>query len=708
MATKSGISKERARRTREIETKIKVGDIVANKEEWLDINGYHIFHDKNDIYTAYDSKDREVYSVSRREDNNFVLKMNSKSNTIVSIVIDGEKPFDFEMVKPNCVLYSKAGKEITITNEVITKMVYDLESGQHFERFYNDENIVENEYNSLGELVYRETTDKHLNLQLQEDFVEKTKNYYTKQGDFYCMEFGDGRKEYNDEEDPFIIYKDGTFSYKKHKGNYTIDSNGHFICIDGDNNQIFFDTVGHKYKMIAPNGTVYNYDKNSQTTIKNGKVSYTAINHIEYDEDAYDNILNTLNGIEGYKGSVKNAYSNILNAVSNFPDTYSCHVTDVIDNVDNHITLIDSLKESINYSLLTYQACDNDLKECLDALIDDLFDESKVGLARIFKREINGSIEDRDNDNILEYKKETNFNTLTQRAIPKSYYVDKNGNKIYLSKNGKIFALDGKETQISYSNEIFNLTSDKDGVLKLTDKDGNSLNVFGDYNIDSVQYGSNQMQVEYSYNDNNIMDMLNKYYPTSTMEEKVALLSKITYKGCGYAAITNLIFKEFEGNENAFYKAYGFPMYDVRKVSEDGYFVDYNYEAVMVDLFCNTNDPNRIGNINYLIQNGSGVNKKEIERIYKYLKNTKGVTLGNKIGAEYIVTDRGYSLYADDGEKIKQAGDSVGHMMIITAYDSNGNKYVSSWGRKCIYKKSNDDEYIERFNNIWKSVMNND
>lgn len=681
---------------------------MANKEEWLDINGYHIFHDKNDIYTAYDSKDREIYSVSRREDNNFVLKMNSKSNTIVSIVIDGEKPFDFEMVKPNCVLYSRAGKEFTITNEVITKMVYDLEGGQHFERFYNDENIVENEYNSLGELVYRETTDKHLNLQLQEDFVEKTKNYYTKQGDFYCMEFGDGRKEYCDEEDPFIVYKDGTFSYKGHKGNYTVDDNGHYICVDEDNNKMFFDTVGHKYKMIAPNGTVYNYDKNSQTTIKNGKVSYTAINHIEYDEDAYDNILNTLNGIIGYRGTIKSAYSNVLNTVNSFPDTYSCNTDDIINNIDNHITLIDSLKESVNYSLLTYQACDNGLKDCLNVLIDDLFNENEIGLATIFKREINSSIEDRDNDNIMEYKKETNFNTLAQRAIPKSYYVDKNGNKIYLSKNGKILALEGGETQISYSDEMFNLTRDKDGILRLIDKNGDSINIFGDYNIDSSQYGSNQMLVEYSYNDNNIMDMLNKYYPTATMEEKVALLSRITNKGCGYAAITNLIFKEFEGNEKGFYEAYGFPMYDVMRVSKDIYYVDYNYEPVIVDLFCKANDPVGMRNIDYLMQNGEGVNKEKITRIYNYLKDTKGVTLGNVIGAENIIGDRGYCLRNLDGEIVEYHSDGAGHIMVVTGYDEDGNPYVSSWGKKFTHIKTLDEKYADNYENIWKGLMNND
>ena len=682
---------------------------MASNDEWINVNNYWIFHDENDVYTAYGEESKVMYSVSRREDNNFVLKLYSKCDTAVPIIIDGEKPFNFEMMKPDCVIHSRSGKEITLKDFAVTKMVYDVENGEHIERLYNDENIVESWYDSSGKIIYRETDDNHLNVQLQEDFINKTTSYYSKDGNLYCVEYEDGRKEYSYDEDPFIIYKDGTFSYKKSKGNYTIDSNNNFICVDEDNNQIFLDSVGHKYKEITANGTVYDYDKNSQATIRNGKVSYTTINHIEYDEEAYDNILNSLNNVESsYSSTIESAYSNISDTVGSFPDSCSFNVMDIANGIRGHITLVNSLKESINYSLLAYQATESDLKDALNILIDDLFGESEIGLATIFKREIYNTIEDRDNDKIMEYKKGTNFNTLTRRAIPASSYVDQNGNTIYLNKNSIIIGIDGNSTQISFSNTIFNLSSGEDGILKLTDKDGKSLNIFGDYNIDSSQYGSNQMHVEYAYNDDNVMNMISKYYPTATMEEKTALLSKITNKGCGYAAITNLIFKEFEGNENSFYETYGFPMYDVRKITEDIYYIDYNYEPVIVDLFCKANDPNGMGNINYLVQNGAGVNKERITRIFNYLKDTKRITLSNTISAENIIGDRGYCLRDLDGEIMEYHSDTAGHIMLVTEHDEAGNSYVSSWGQKFMLEKILDESYADNYENIWKGVMNND
>ena len=682
---------------------------MASNDEWINVNNYWIFHDENDVYTAYGEESKVMYSVSRREDNNFVLKLYSKCDTAVPIIIDGEKPFNFEMMKPDCVIHSRSGKEITLKDFAVTKMVYDVENGEHIERLYNDENIVESWYDSSGKIIYRETDDNHLNVQLQEDFINKTTSYYSKDGNLYCVEYEDGRKEYSYDEDPFIIYKDGTFSYKKSKGNYTIDSNNNFICVDEDNNQIFLDSVGHKYKEITANGTVYDYDKNSQATIRNGKVSYTTINHIEYDEEAYDNILNSLNNVESsYSSTIESAYSNISDTVGSFPDSCSFNVMDIANGIRGHITLVNSLKESINYSLLAYQATESDLKDALNILIDDLFGESEIGLATIFKHEIYNTIEDRDNDKIMEYKKGTNFNTLTRRAIPASSYVDQNGNTIYLNKNSIIIGIDGNSTQISFSNTIFNLSSGEDGILKLTDKDGKSLNIFGDYNIDSSQYGSNQMHVEYAYNDDNVMNMISKYYPTATMEEKTALLSKITNKGCGYAAITNLIFKEFEGNENSFYETYGFPMYDVRKITEDIYYIDYNYEPVIVDLFCKANDPNAMGNINYLVQNGAGVNKERITRIFNYLKDTKGIHLSNTISAENIIGDRGYCLRDLDGEIMEYHSDTAGHIMLITEHDEAGNSYVSSWGQKFMLEKILDESYADNYENIWKGVMNND
>ena len=672
------------------------------------VNGYEISHWSDDTYTACDSAGKEIYALSRREDNNYVLKMRTKNNMIFSMVLDGSKPFDFSMFKQDCTLYSRSGQEVTVKDNVVVKKSNSDENG-YYERIYEDKNIIDMAYNLDGEPISRTTSDNHQNTLLHEDLTDNTKWIYTDSGECYCVEYADGRKEYLDEEDPFIVNKDGTFEYKRLRGSYTVDRNGHYICVDEDNNQLLFDSLGHKYKEISSDGVVYEFDKDSQTVTKNGKTSVTAINHIEYDEEEYDNIMRQLTSIhDEVPEKIKSDYQNSVDLINSFEDKYStATLNEVNSSVQNSLEAVNGLKECINYSLLVYQACDSRLRDNLNVLIDSLFDENESGLATVFKREVNTHIEDRDNDSILEYKLGTNFATLSHSGIVYSCFTDENGNKIYTTNDGTIIGLEGNEYNISYLGTPFKAIRDSDGIIRLIDENGKDIDIFGEYNISTVQYGSNQMNVEESYYDKTIINMLNDYYPNATMEEKVALLSKVTNSGCGYAAITNLIFKEFEGNESGFYEAYGFPMYDTVALGASGVCrVEYNYEAVILDLFCKTNNPQGINDINYVIQNGRGVGQKQIEYIYKYLKDTKGITLGSKLGPENIVTDRGYFLYID-GERLRQSDDSVGHMMIITDHDDDGNEYVSSWGRKCTYVKSNDDDYINRYNNIWKGVMNN-
>ena len=82
--------------------------------------------------------------------------------------------------------------------------------------------------------------------------------------------------------------------------------------------------------------------------------------------------------------------------------------------------------------------------------------------------------------------------------------------------------------------------------------------------------------------------VLNNYFPDSQSEEKVALLDIACNTGCGYTAFTNFIFKSFEGNESGFADTFGFPMYNV-KYDSGTFSIDYNYEPVIMDLYCNSN-----------------------------------------------------------------------------------------------------------------------
>ena len=111
------------------------------------------------------------------------------------------------------------------------------------------------------------------------------------------------------------------------------------------------------------------------------------------------------------------------------------------------------------------------------------------------------------------------------------------------------------------------------------------LSIFGDNNIQTDQYGGDQMYFsEYSQEllqDPIILDMLRDTYPDVSMEDYELYLNSLCSVGCGYVAFINMVFQYFEGREEEFESTFGFPMYEV---DEHGN-VDYNYEYLILDLF---------------------------------------------------------------------------------------------------------------------------
>lgn len=489
---------------------------------------------------------------------------------------------------------------------------------------------------------------------------------------------------------------DGTYSIRKKDGleydvvagTYSIDKDGNVIFLDNDGEKTYCNDRGEITKKVTKDGKTIDFDvsKDLQTVTRNGKTTYSKINHIEYDEDAYNNILNTLNSVDGK--NIKNNCSDVIKNINSFPDKGHAltGINNIKTSVNAHINLVQSLGEMTNFSLLAYQTCDEELRNGLYMLIDSLFGDRDSSLAEQFKNSIKNTIEDRDNDKILEYKEGTNFTTLHDNAIVDSTYVDENGNKWYLSKSKLALGVEGNNIKINYGGKTFNVSVDKNGLMILKDSKGNPLNIFDDYNIESKQFGGNQMDLSSSNDKKDVYDILSKYFPDSTMEERQALLDKATNTGCGYTAIANFIFKNLEGNEGEFYKKFGYPMYNLKYDPNIGVTVDYNYEPVIMDLYCDVNSKSGKYDIRDTTTYGGGVNSKRIEYMTKYVKDKYDISFDDQSGLKYY-GDYDYSLYNLDGSIYTRRGG--GHAMTGVGETEDGKIIVSTWGRKYYYEASN-------------------
>ncbi len=154
--------------------------------------------------------------------------------------------------------------------------------------------------------------------------------------------------------------------------------------------------------------------------------------------------------------------------------------------------------------------------------------------------------------------------------------------------------------QIASANEIVFTIDQNSGKLAYKRYDPktmeyNDISIFDEENIESHQYGANQIAL-YENFDNLIKDPLIlkevlKYFPKSELVDYIgdedtydfyrSYFYVITCSGCGYAAGTNLTFRLFEGREDEFKETFGFPMYKVTGKDK----IDFNYELFMLKFF---------------------------------------------------------------------------------------------------------------------------
>lgn len=713
---------------------------MSNKEEWLDINGYHIFHDKNDTYTAYNGEGKVVYIINSDKQLTAFTK-NGEDICFNNVTIKD--------IKPDMILKRGTDKYYFSDNTITRAKVYGFpdSEGDFIEFVYNDDSRHEYEYDHEGgNVIYETILNNDGSYQLKEvstgvtrdfdsncnlvriikpngyiDYYDNDRKrvrtvspdgleyYYDEYNDAYTIKhndddtieyhyldnknhtyrikYSDGKDEYLiDSENTLTLYADGKFELNGHKGTYSIDDKGNIICIDTDGSRIFYNKYGDKRRLIDKDGTYYDEISYQQVKYKNGKFVYSMRNHIEYDEEAYNKVLNSLNEING--NNIDGTISSVENSISSFPDVYSSgRIVNVKENIKSHINLIESLKEMTNYSLLAYQTCDDSLKDGLKLLIDSLFNENDKYLGDKFKSIVNPTIEDRDKDNILEYKATTNFKMLSESAIVDKVYTDKDGNKFYLNKNNVVIKIDGDNFKINYGGKDFNV-SYKNGIVIAKDSKGRSLDIFGDYNLDSCQFGGNQEDLVKAYNNPYVDAMIKSYFPSITTEEELQYLNNIKNNGCGNVAITNLVFKKFEGKEEEFYKTFGYPMYEMKYDSKnDGLSIDYNYEPLIMDLYCHENPD---------IYHTDGTDKTRRESMEKYLEEKYNVSLKKFKSPLRYYGESQYNLYDIDGTLLEANGG--GHAMIGVDFTDYRRIIVSSWGRKLILERAATSNYVKKYN----------
>lgn len=325
-------------------------------------------------------------------------------------------------------------------------------------------------------------------------------------------------------------------------------------------------------------------------------------------------------------------------------------------------------------------------------------------------------------------------------------YVDPYENKVYLRcglvftiENDEIISVKNVETNMEYYLEegktYFKSIIDRENNIKYKEIDGNiePVTLFDNVNIDSGQYGGDQMafsrNTEELLKDPYIINELKNTFPNASMEDYELYLNKLCSVGCGYTALVNTVFNEYQGREKEFEQKFGYPMYTVNSDGD----VDYNYEYMILDYFNYRNS-----NLGYSIQELYGdVEKNAVDgsisgdygtgkaiafsnasfsSIITYLKdrfdldinlderylnsqaNRTYVNSSNSfeydsvISAYYdiktndntvIIGSGNYKLLRMDGSVATENGG--GHCMTITGVTKDGNFIVSSWGDQYIF-----------------------
>ena len=350
--------------------------------------------------------------------------------------IDTGDPITIDQINHDTTFTRLDGTTVTISNKKLVKKVSGNSDSLIVTTYYNDDGSRRDEL-STGEKYYFNEDDKIYRKEYPDGSYEENDynsdgillstrfssgdiKYYDENGHEYKHDYGDGmislKTEYGKD---FVFYDSGTFAFYDDEtlyGNYIIDDENNIVYQDQNGNTVCRSpSSGKIVKMMYQDGTIrfFDHETKAQTEIKNGKTTYSLVNHIEYGDEEYEKILKTLNSIDNIK--IYDACSNIENVVSSFPDSYSDSlVSSIGNNINSHVDLIKALSEMTNFSVLAYQTCDDKLCEILFTLVDSIFGDVNDFYSTVFKATINYDLE--NNKGILEYREDTNFSTISKKV----------------------------------------------------------------------------------------------------------------------------------------------------------------------------------------------------------------------------------------------------------------------------------------------------
>ena len=98
-------------------------------------------------------------------------------------------------------------------------------------------------------------------------------------------------------------------------------------------------------------------------------------NFIDYDNE-YNTIIQKINSISSEAASIGATANEIDNAVASFPDSYTGgNISEIVANLQKHISLIGLLGEMISYSTNTYDKSDEEINDEIKRIEARMFDD---------------------------------------------------------------------------------------------------------------------------------------------------------------------------------------------------------------------------------------------------------------------------------------------------------------------------------------------
>ena len=185
-------------------------------------------------------------------------------------------------------------------------------------------------------------------------------------------------------------------------------------------------------------------------------------------------------------------------------------------------------------------------------------------------------------------------------------------------------------------------------------------------------------------------------------DQLATYLKRLNSEGCGYTAIINTIFVEYEGREEEFEKTFGYPMYYKGKP---------NYDMMLIDFYSSMDNRDEIGNFDPY-RDYQGILKDGFKSTYDYNNDDTGfgsTPADRKVYLESFMEKHGVKVQVENGvdinannlEKYLSEGKQVtvsvqngkllnmdgseytglsSHAMTVTGVTEDGKLIVSSWG----------------------------